>query len=219
MVQCVRMVTTYQLHYSPETKAKCSPSSQLVDTRAVQTALFESYWMATLPIPSDGFTAVLSPEFERKTGKRIENITAIIQRRPDVQIWMPSNARLVQDNNIWYSAERWHPGIVARAAVALHTAGIDVRVMTQPTYMLYCNYFWMQGPQWKIFRNGWLIPVINAMESSIFTDPCTHKSGSGHTRQRLQEATGYPHYTWKPFICERLIGTFAYQNKLKIGYF
>ena len=174
------MVTTYQLYYNPETKAKCSPVSSLIDTRAVQTPLFESYWLATLPIASDGFTSVLSPEFERKTGKHIQNIHATIQRRPDVHIWMPSTARLVQDNNIWYSAERWHPGIVARAAVALHTAGIDVRVMTQPTYMLYCNYFWMHGKQWEVFRSEWLIPAINASQSSLITEPCQHRSVNGH---------------------------------------
>lgn len=206
---------TYQLYYNEATKAKCHPETLHIDTSGTITPLFEAYWMLNLPIPEDGFMAVISPEFERKTRRPITTIHQQL-KRVNCDIMIPRNA-IRSTTNQWYAAERWHHGFVARSAVALARAGLFDYIL-KPGYLLYSNFFWMRVEHWHQYRKE-LERLVSAMdEFKMFTDNCPHQTSSGHTKEQLMKATGFNHYTWYPFICERLIGSFMADKKLKIGY-
>ena len=209
------MVTTYQLYYNEATKEKVSPIATGIYTAGTVTPLFEAYWLANTPPPQHGYMAIISPEFERKTNKRIAAIHSRLTGT-NVDVLMPPNA-IVSQNNHWYQAEKYHPGFIPIAGAALHRAGL-IHYILKPSYTLYSNYFWMRAEFWHEYQKE-LKAIIAAMEEPLFSTPCMHRSGSGHTREQLQLATGYHHYTWKPFICERLIGSFIYHRKMKVGYF
>ena len=211
------MVATYQLYYNAETKAKLSPVAKPSNTSGVVTDLFEAYWM-TKDYAGDIY-GIISPEFERKTKKKIELIEAKIRSNTSFDVWVPITAKPVKYPNVWYTAERYHLGFLPIAATALDRAGFNVSIMSQPTYMLYCNYFWMTQKHWHQFKEQWLKPVIASMDRQLYFTPCRHNTSSGHTLQQLRKATGFGHYTWRPFICERLIGTYIFQNKLKVAYY
>lgn len=203
----------YQLYYSNETFDKCNKSCMLIDTRKIVQPFFESYWMNTLPIPDNGYMAVLSPQFKTKT-----NIDPgrIVRRPLTADLYSPYS--MATGQSIWQHGEHSHPGLLKVAETVFKTAGIDARWLNQPTRKIFCNYFIMRASLWRQFRNQILGPVIAACEihSDIVFAPCKYNPSNPKPSQIVMNATGYPYYTYAPFLCERLIGTWAYQKKLRV---
>jgi hypothetical protein len=206
------MVKAYQLFYDMQSRAKVEPVAEPVDTSAVVQPYFESYWMATLPIPEKGRMGVFSPEFRRKARMPLSRMVArsVLTK---AQVFYITG--MTYEMNVWQHGAMMHPHFFKKSFIVLEEAGL-ARILRQDSVSIFCNYFLMNVELWHEFREEWLLPVMRAMDKhkDIVDQPCNYKSSSGHKTEQIQKSTGYPFYTYRPFICERLIGSFVVDKKL-----
>jgi hypothetical protein len=207
------MNTIYQLYYNNATLAKCSKAATLIDTSYVCTPFFESQWMNVLPIPSSGYMAVLSNKFTEKTGLKIENI---INKQLIADVYTPYAHQPAR--NLWMQGDGAHKHLREITSVVFRDARLDIKMIALPTWNIYCNYFIMKVEHWHTFRAEMLGPVIESClkNADLVFQTCHYGGGKNVSKEQLLKATGYPYYTYAPFLCERLIGTWLAHKKLKI---
>lgn len=206
------MVKAYQLYYNSDTRARIDPLATPVDTSGVVTPYFESHWIATLPIPAEGMMGVFSPQFRRKTRMPL---TRFIIRAKNRKCDIAYPFMGVFQANTWMQGAGAHPQFWKKASLILAEVNLE-HIMRMETADIYCNYFLMRVDLWHEFRSEWLLPVMQAMDkhSNVIDQPCSYRSSSGHSLLDIKRATGFNFYTYRPFICERLISSFAQVKKL-----
>ncbi len=115
-------------------------------------------------------------------------------------------------------AEDNHPGFLALWSKLIAQLGYgDYRQYGTPA-AFYCNYWIMKSPLYSEYRTI-ALRAIELLESDPELVPLAQKNSNykgSVTPEKLLEMTGQPHYTFHPFVMERLVCFWAHVRQLRI---
>lgn len=130
----------------------------------------------------------------------------LLKHRPDVM----SFQRHVGHDTVSY-ADNFHPGFSQLFAKIMRSIGYNWNPECIKD-VFYCNYFVAKNSVYDDFVHKMLIPAMSVMDGM---PELMNNSRYPHPLpSELQKKFGVPHYTYHPFICERMFSFYAHVNKL-----
>lgn len=126
-------------------------------------------------------------------------------------------------HNLYKFAETWHPGFLKVWERLIYLLGYgDFRKYPVP-YSFYCNY-WMTKKDTFTKYAHLVVRAMKLMDTDpLLKDLSNRDSGYQGTmktlpKEKLIAMTGYPYYTFHPFVLERLPCFFVTAEQMKVRY-
>jgi len=211
-------VKLFQIHYNAESLSHCVPSvCELIDnSNATNEPFFENHIIQRLAptIQPRTMYGVLSWRVKWK----IKGGAEYLHKKA---LYTKADCLLrARRGNHWKAAEKWHSNFKAAALISLEEAGLPSMWYEREAWTSHYNYQICRGSIYKRYVDECLTPFMNAFDKLHVYEAAIkdagYKSLSPNERERLKVITGVPHYPYHPFLAERLFGSWAWFNKIKV---
>lgn len=124
--------------------------------------------------------------------------------------------------NMWKQGNVWHPLFSTIGKLLFQELGLP-DPLTIRTRLIFSNH-WITTPKiYARFCKEMLIPCMELMQNNQEIKELCEMDANYISRDRLKEEDCFPifgkyYYTYHPFICERLFGTFCGLHDIKLKH-
>ncbi len=166
------------------------------------------------------YYGVVSWKFRNKTGYNGDAMEKLISITNHIGELYAFNKNF-KKQNIWVVGENWHADFVKVGNAIFNRLGYDVDVSKLDTEPIYFNYWLIKNEWFQRYCKELLIPAMDLMDNDPeIIDMCERNANYTGIKvmkaQQCMQVFGKPYYTYYPFICERLMSTFAAIHGLNV---
>jgi len=127
--------------------------------------------------------------------------------------------------NVFEKADMWHKGIAELFRLLFEKLGRKEDFFSGNTPLSYYNYWVLKSELYEQYVKEWLAPSMELLENDSELKEIAMQNAkymnlerTSESPERCLEIFGVPHYTYHPFVLERLISAFLMAEGLTLKH-